>query len=512
VRIGIDVGGTHTDAAIVDGGTVVASYKAVTSMDITSGILEALNAVVDKAQIATSEIRAVMLGTTQFTNAVVERRHLTEAAVIRLCLPAGECLPPMVDWPGELADTLGNHSYMAHGGNEYNGEVVSPLDEGELNKIIDSISESGARALAISASFSPLHPEMEIRVADLVRSRLPGMPVVLSHELGRLGILERENAALLNASLLDMAQNVVSAFENALAESNINAPFFVSQNDGTIMHADTVRRFPILTFSSGPTNSMRGAAHLSGIKNAIVADVGGTTTDVGMLISGFPRESSWNVEIGGVRSNFRMPDILAIGLGGGSLISESGDTIGPQSVGNKLNEEAICFGGNVLTATDIGVASGIFDLGDRSRLDSLAEGVANTALSTIQEMVSRAVEQVKTGPDDLPLIVVGGGEFLIGNSIAGISEIHRPPNCEVANAVGAALAQVSGECEILHHPRTEARDKILAKASELAKKRALANGAMAKGLEIISIDEIPIPYMAEETVRIHARAVGNLDI
>jgi hypothetical protein len=112
----------------------------------------------------------------------------------------------------------------------------------------------------------------------------------------------------------------------------------------------------------------------------------------------------------------------------------------------------------------------------------------------------------------LPLIVVGGGEFLIGNSIAGISEIHRPPNCEVANAVGAALAQVSGECEILHHPRTEARDKILAKASELAKKRALANGAMAKGLEIISIDEIPIPYMAEETVRIHARAVGNLDI
>ena len=226
MRIGIDVGGTHTDAAIVDGGTVVASYKAVTSMDITSGILEALNAVVDKAQIATSEIRAVMLGTTQFTNAVVERRHLTEAAVIRLCLPAGECLPPMVDWPGELADTLGNHSYMAHGGNEYNGEVVSPLDEGELNKIVDSISESGARALAISASFSPLHPEMEIRVADLVRSRLPGMPVVLSHELGRLGILERENAALLNASLLDMAQNVVSAFRERACRIQHQCPVF----------------------------------------------------------------------------------------------------------------------------------------------------------------------------------------------------------------------------------------------------------------------------------------------
>ena len=137
-----------------------------------------------------------MLGTTQFTNAVVERRHLTEAAVIRLCLPAGECLPPMVDWPGELANTVGNHSYMVHGGNEYNGDEVSPLDTGELNKIIGKISRSGARALAVSASFSPLHPEMEIRVADLVRSMLPDMPIVLSHQLGRLGILEREKCCV----------------------------------------------------------------------------------------------------------------------------------------------------------------------------------------------------------------------------------------------------------------------------------------------------------------------------
>ena len=318
---------------------------------------------------------------------------------------------------------------------------------------------------------------------------------------------------LLNASLLDMARNVVSAFENALTESNINAPFFVSQNDGTVMHGRY--RPTISDFDLSPRDPQTPCAALrifSGIKNAIVADVGGTTTDVGMLISGFPRESSWNVEIGGVRSNFRMPDILAIGLGGGSLISASGDTIGPQSVGNKLSEEAICFGGNVLTATDIGVASGLVDLGDSSHLDSLPKGVAETALATAQEMVNRAVDQVKTRPDDLPLIVVGGGEFLIGNAITGISDIQRPPNCEVANAVGAALAQVSGECEILHHPRTEARDKALAKASKLAQKKALENGAMTKGLEIISIDEIPIPYMAEETVRIHARAVGNLDI
>lgn len=512
MRVGIDVGGTHTDAVVVHGEQVIASHKAVTSRDIAGGILDALRAVLDTVGQERDRIDAVMLGTTQFTNAVVQRHQLSEAAVIRLGLPSGECLPPMVDWPEDLAGALGNHGYMVGGGNEFDGGHISPLDRAELEAVFARIAGTDARAVAISSVFSPLSPQMEIEAGKLLKAKMPEMPVVLSHELGRLGLLERENAALLNASLLRLSARVVDAFEEALSGFDMEAPFFVSQNDGTVMPSHRVRRFPVLTFSSGPTNSMRGAAHLSGIDDGMVADVGGTTTDVGMLIAGFPRQSSFNVEIGGVRSNFRMPDVLSIGLGGGSIVAGNGRSVGPRSVGRRLGEEAICFGGDTLTATDIAVAAGRFELGDSAAPDGVSAEVVDTAIATMRKQFARAVEQMKTRPEPLPLIVVGGGEFLVGDGIPGVSVIHRPAHGSVANAVGATLGKVSGECERLHHPRTESREEAIARAGATARQNAMAGGAAPENLEIASIDEIPLPYMPEETVRLRVRAVGDLAI
>jgi N-methylhydantoinase A/oxoprolinase/acetone carboxylase beta subunit len=142
----------------------------------------------------------------------------------------------------------------------------------------------------------------------------------------------------------------------------IRAPLYVSQNDGILTSAAYAARTPVLTFGSGPTNSMRGAAFLTGLRDAIVMDVGGTTTDIGALVNGFPRESSVAVNIGGVRTNFRMPDILSLGLGGGTRIwveeAGGGIRIGPDSVGYRLLEEAFVFGGSTLTASDIAVKAG----------------------------------------------------------------------------------------------------------------------------------------------------------
>ena len=125
-------------------------------------------------------------------------------------------------------------------------------------------------------------------------------------------------------------------------------------------------RFPVLTIGSGPANSIRGAAYLTGRTDAIVVDVGGTSTDVGVLVRGFPRESSFGVEIGGIRTNFRMPDLVTIALGGGTIVSE--DALGPESVGYRILEEALVFGGSTPTLTDAGVAAGRFALGDNARL------------------------------------------------------------------------------------------------------------------------------------------------
>ncbi len=144
----------------------------------------------------------------------------------------------------------------------------------------------------------------------------------------------------------------------ALAESGLTAPLYLTQNDGTIVNAAYAARFPVYSFASGPTNSMRGANFLGRLEDAIVVDVGGTTTDVGCLRLGFPREANNVVEIGGVRTNFRMPDVLSIGLGGGSIVSNEPLAVGPVSVGYELTEKARVFGGDVLTATDLAVAAG----------------------------------------------------------------------------------------------------------------------------------------------------------
>ena len=141
----------------------------------------------------------------------------------------------------------------------------------------------------------------------------PARAVTLSSEIGRIGLLERENAAIMNACLRDLARQIVAAFRARASPSSASrAPLYLTQNDGTLMSADFAEQYPVLTFASGPTNSMRGAAFLSGLKDAMVVDIGGTTSDVGALTHGFPREASVAVEIGGVRTNFRMPDVLLV--------------------------------------------------------------------------------------------------------------------------------------------------------------------------------------------------------
>ena len=358
MRIGIDVGGTNTDIVLMDGREVRAWHKTPTTADVTTGIINSLRHIIEEVSLDTADIDGVMIGTTHFTNAVVERRYLQETACIRMGLPATVCLPPMVDWPDDLREVVGNHYFLAHGGHEFDGRIISPFDEEEVRGIAAQIRDLGIAAIAVSSVFSPVNTEFEVRAAEIVRDEIPGASVTLSSEIGRIGLLERENAAIMNACLRDLALRTVHGFRAALEQMRITAPFFISQNDGTLMNADFAADYPVLTFASGPTNSMRGAAFLSGLRDAIVVDVGGTTTDIGVLQQGFPRVAALAVNIGGVRTNFRMPDTFNIGLGGGSMVRREPLTVGPRSVGYELTERALVFGGEELTATDIMVATG----------------------------------------------------------------------------------------------------------------------------------------------------------
>lgn len=511
MKIGIDVGGTHTDAVLLDGDEVVSSIKALTSADVTSGIIDALEHLLSDSGLRESEVEAVMLGTTQFTNAVVERKQLAEVAAIRVGLPSGDGLPPMTGWPTDIARALGQTSYMVRGGTLYDGRPLAEIDQSEIDKVVADIKHKGFETVAISAAFSPMTPDPELAIAGQLREAIPGVHVTCSHRIGRLGLLERENAALLNAALLQFAGRVVDAFGNALDERGLKCPFYVSQNDGTLMDAEFVRQFPALTFASGPTNSLRGACKLTGLEDAIVVDIGGTTSDIGILQGGFPRESNIVIEVGGVRTNFRMPDILALGLGGGSLVSADGTTIGPQSVGHKLVSEGMAFGGATLTATDLLVAAGKADVGNRN-LAGLDPTVVGNGLRTIQEMLNLGIEKMMPSSDPLPVVLVGGGALLVSGKLEAASEMHCPKHSGVANAIGAAIAQIGGEVERLVNYRELPREEALKQVSSEAAAMAVRAGAEAATVRVADIEETTISYMAEGSTRLRIRAVGDVSL
>src|SRR5436305_5893179 len=273
-------------------------------------------------------------------------------------MPASASLPPFCDWPADLAELVRAEVFMLEGGHDYDGRPIMPFDEVAMRAAAQDICAKGIQSVGVASIFSPLDPAHEELAGDILAEECPGAAVTLSHRLGRIGLLERENAALLNAALAELARDTIAGFREAIQASRIVAPLYLTQNDGTVMSAETAMALPVMSFASGATNSMLGRAFLSGLADAMVIDVGGTSSDVGQLRRGFPREANSVVEIGEVRTLFRMPDLYSIGLGGGSIVRQDPLRVGPDSVGSCPTHEAVVFGGGTLTATDPAGAAG----------------------------------------------------------------------------------------------------------------------------------------------------------
>ena len=508
--IGVDVGGTNTDAALMREQQLLAAAKVPTTEDVTSGIVDAITELV-KQGIDSAEVDAVMVGTTHFTNALLERRDLSPTAVIRLALPATQLLPPLVDWPSALKDAIGGLTYMVGGGNEFDGREISALDSEGIRNAVKDIRSQGARAIAVSGVFSPVDPAHENEAAALIREDAPDMRVCLSHENGRMGLLERENAAALNACLGDVAVTTIKGIEDALDRLGIDAPLFMSQNDGTLMDTGFAARFPVLTISSGPTNSMRGGAYLSGVTDGIVVDIGGTSTDVGALVKGFPRESAVAVDVAGVRTNFRTPDMVSIALGGGTVVQREPWRIGPESVGYRLTEKSLVFGGDTLTTTDIAVAGGRAKLGDWRFLAGMGRAVVDRGIKAIEDGIEGAVDRVKLSYEDVPVVLVGGGSVLLKDSLAGASRVIRPEHAGVANAIGAAIAQVGGQVERVYSLEGGSREEAIADCTATAMERAVAAGADPSSVQVVDVEEVPLTYVPSNATRVRVKAVGDID-
>jgi len=269
------------------------------------------------------------------------------------------------------------------------------------------------------------------------------------------------------------------------------------------MSCEQAEKFPIKTFSSGPTNSMRGANFLASLgsgkprrETALVVDVGGTTTEIGVLLpTGFPRQAGASHELCGVSLNFSMPHVHSIGLGGGSRVrqDDSGKvTIGPDSVGYRI-DEALAFGGDTLVTTDIMVAAGAApNIGDAGKVEHLDTALLGAAQARLKTMLETAIDSMKTSTQDTPVYLVGGGAILAPDKLKGVSKLHRYPFYDAANAVGAACAQISGIIDTFEDTSGGSIQAVQKVVEQRAIEKAIAAGANPANTVIVESEAIPI--------------------
>lgn len=522
-KIGIDVGGTNTDAVLMTlQNEYICSVKSPTTLDVESGISQAISYIMEKSGVNPKEVSHVMLGTTHATNAIIQRKNLATVAVVRICLPAGQSVEPLFTWPEDLKEKIQSKVYMVSGGFEFDGRPIheARLNEHQCREVLEDIKRSHYEAIAVSSIYSPVKNDHEKELERLAKEVLGAdFPVTLSSEIGSLGLLERENSAVLNAALITVANKAVQAVTVATAKLGIDAEVFFAQNDGTLMALDYVKKYPILTIGSGPTNSIRGAGYLSQLNQCLVVDVGGTSTDIGVLHNGFPRESSVAVEIGGVRTNFRMPDIYSIGLGGGSIVQLNEQTqevtIGPDSVGYEITRKALSWGGDTLTATDLILAAGLAEIDDPNcsperAVAQIPPWAVEAGLKKIKFMLEDAIDKMKTSRGDVDVVLVGGGAILVPDGLAGVESIIKPNRLGCANAIGACIAQISGEADKMWSLDKISRNEALTQTKEFAIQNAIKAGAIKNTVEIYDVEEIPTSYLPGNAIRMKVKAAGAL--
>jgi N-methylhydantoinase A/oxoprolinase/acetone carboxylase beta subunit len=333
VSLGVDTGGTYTDAVLVkDEQTVLAAAKALTTRhDLAEGIGLAVEAVLREAGVAPSSISLASLSTTLATNALIEGQGERVGLVL-----IGFAEADMRRHG--LAEALGDDPVcVVAGGHDHAGEAVRPLDEAALRAWLERAGEA-VSGFAVAAQFATRNPAHERRAQELV-SAITGKPVSCSHQLSaRLNGPKRSLTALLNARLIGMIDRLITRAQGRLRELGVTAPLMVVRGDGALISAAFALERPIETVLSGPAASIVGARWMTGARDALVSDIGGTTTDIALLRDGRPAIDPDGARVGPHRTMVEAVAMRTTGLGGDSEVHlgaeglEAGLTLGPRRV------------------------------------------------------------------------------------------------------------------------------------------------------------------------------------
>ena len=322
--LGIDTGGTFTDAVIVDldDYSVVAKRKSRTTHDdLSIGLYKSVDAVFSASDIRPSDISLVGISTTLATNSILEGN-------------GGEVGLILIGWNPMRPVNFGEKNQaIIKGGCDSQGRALAPMSKDEVTKAIKEVSE-GVDAIAISGLFANMNPSQEKKVKELAQ-QLTGLPTVAGHELSAvLGIDMRAETAVLNAKLISVVSKFFDDVEKTFHEKGITAPIMVYKGDGSVMTLEQAKQYPVETILSGPAASAMGGRVLSDLDNCVIVDIGGTSTDIAIMEDGYPQIQFEGASVGKWRTRVKAVDMYTVALGGDSRIEidESLFKIGPERV------------------------------------------------------------------------------------------------------------------------------------------------------------------------------------
>jgi N-methylhydantoinase A/oxoprolinase/acetone carboxylase beta subunit len=325
--LGIDTGGTYTDAVIFDFDSceVIAKAKALTThAKLSDGIDKAISAM---PATLLGQVELASVSTTLATNAIVEGRGGSTALILIGYDPG---VLAKYGWDQELPMT---ELFMVKGGHDIKGERIEQLDLSEIGRVVEAIRDR-FDCVAVSELAGVRNPEYELEVKEIIRSAT-GLPVVCGHELTRdLDSIKRAATSALNARLIPLIEDMVASVRSVLAGHGIEAPLMFVKGDGSLLSDRAVLTRPIDTVFSGPAASVAGGSYLSGVTEGVVVDMGGTTTDIATLQGGRPSVSPSGALVGDWRTSVPAVDMRTLGLGGDSHIraTRRGIEIGPRRV------------------------------------------------------------------------------------------------------------------------------------------------------------------------------------
>ncbi|BBO87950.1 hydantoinase/oxoprolinase family protein [Desulfosarcina ovata] len=514
--IGLDVGGTHTDVVLLGQEGLVRQNKVSTNpADLFTTVLSGLEKITDG--IDPQCIKRVVLSTTLATNRIVQQRMPDVGMIIS----AGPGMDP------ELFRT-GPHYHVVSGGIDHRGREIAAVDADEVLKVADTLEQKGIRYVGVVSKFSVRNPVHELAIQEALGERFE--KVFLGHRIaGALNFPRRIATTFLNASVYPIHKEFFEAVVNSLAQKGLNLPIRILKPDGGNMRFDASIDHPAQTVLSGPAASVMGTVAFAPQSDTCLAmDIGGTTTDMAVLVNGVPLLDPMGIKIGEHKTLIRSLDTISIGVGGDSVVRvvDGQIHIGPDRLG-----VAMAYGGPVPTPTDAMFILGVGEGGDleKSRegiqaladelgidVETAAQQIYDKACQTILDEAGAMVERINAKPvytvhelwegsrlQPRHIMVLGGPApwFAKGLERLGDCPVEVVPRWKVANAIGAGLARTT--CDVTLFADTEreiatapeesftktipssySKADATAMALDLLRKKAIARGANADHLEL----------------------------